>query len=294
MKQQYRHAALAAAVALAWGVAQAQSPARTDRSEEYARSLSHADYLKGEDLRASKLVGARVRNATGDTLGEIEELMIGSERRADTLVIVSVGGVADIGDKLVAVPYHDLRVSPDGDTFYVDRSEQQLKAAPAYKLDAQAEAQTREPRRVGQRETQAAQTTPARAANDRPRPTAAPAATSAKSANVVLDAFDYRASDIIGAPVLDDRGEHVAEVDDVVVSTEDDKLHAVLAVGGFAGFGADLITVPFDDLQITADGDAPQVRIPMTRAQLEQLVESRPEFTYKRQVARNNGNDPRG
>jgi sporulation protein YlmC with PRC-barrel domain len=108
---------------------------------------------------------------------------------------------------------------------------------------------------------------------------------SAQSTNVVLDVFDYRASDLIGAPVLDERGEHVAEVDDVVVSTEDDKLHAVLAVGGFIGIGETLITLPFDDLQITTDGEDPQVRIAMTGDRLQELMESRPEFSYDRQVA---------
>jgi uncharacterized protein YrrD len=89
----------------------------------------------------------------------------------------------------------------------------------------------------------------------------------------------------MGAPVLDERGEHVAEVDDFVVSTEDDKLHAVLAVGGFIGFGEKLITIPFDDLQITTDGEDPQVRIAMTGDELQQLVDSRPEFHFDRPVA---------
>ncbi len=39
------------------------------------------------------------------------------------LVIPSVGGLLDVGDKLVALPYDDLRVSVDGDTFYFDRTE---------------------------------------------------------------------------------------------------------------------------------------------------------------------------
>ena len=111
---------------------------------------------------------------------------------------------------------------------------------------------------------------------------------------MVLDVFDYRASDLIGATVLDDRGESVAKVDDIVVSTEDDKLHAVLAIGGFVGFGAKLITIPLDDLQITSNDDSPQVRIAMTGEQLEQLVASRPEFRYERQVAQAPGNAPRG
>jgi hypothetical protein len=94
--------------------------------------------------------------------------------------------------------------------------------------------------------------------------------------------------------VLDDRGEHVAKVDDIVVSTEDHKLHAVLAVGGFVGFGAKLISIPFDELQITAAGNDPQVRIKMTGDQLEQLAASRAPFKYERQVAKAPGSAPRG
>ena len=306
MKHEYTYAALAAALMLACGTASAQNSARTEHANEYSQSLSYRDYLKGEDLRASKLVGARVRNAAGDNLGEIEELVIASRQRNDMLVIVSVGGLLDVGDKLVALPYDDLRVSPDGDTFYFDRTEAQLKAAPAYKYEAQGEVQTRSERpaeRDNPRDTQRdndrdSQRTPAattRAANDRPRTTAPSAATAAKSANnVVLDAFDYRASDLIGATVLDDRGESVGKIDDIVVSTEDDKLHAVIAIGGFVGFGAKLMTMPFDDLQITSAGDNPQVRIAMTGEQLQQLVESRPEFRYERQLAQTPANAPRG
>jgi sporulation protein YlmC with PRC-barrel domain len=299
MSQQYKYAVLAAALALTCGAANAQSTT-AERTDEYARSLSYADYLKGKDLRASEIVGARVRNAEGDTLGQIEELVIPSRDQDDMLVVVSIGGVANIGDKLVALPYDDLRVSADGDTFYFDRSEAQLEAAPAftYEADADVQAQARAQRQP-ERSTQPAPAASARAAApapDRPR-TPAPAtgtAATAKSANVVLDVFDYRASDLVGATVLDDRGESVGKVDDIVISTEDDKLHAVLAIGGFVGFGAKLISMPFDALQITSNDDTPQVRIGMTAEQLEQLVASRPEFRYERQVAQAPANAPRG
>jgi len=292
MKLEHKYAALAAALALFYGTASAQSTSRTERAEEYAQSLSYADYLKGRDLRASELVGARVRNAAGDNLGEIEEIVIPTRDQDDMLVIVSVGGVLDVGDKLVALPYDDLRVSADGDTFYFDRTEEQLKAAPAFTYEAQAEAQTRSPQQAA-RDTERTPTAAPRATTDRPR-TAPSDATAAKASNLALDAFDYRASDLIGATVLDDRGESVAKVDDIVVSTEDDKLHAVLAIGGFAGFGAKLITVPFDDLQITSDDGHPQVRIAMTGERLQQLVDSRPEFRYEKQVAQAPANGPRG
>src|SRR5687767_922932 len=168
MKQQHKYAALAAAMMLAWGTAGAQSTESTERTSEFSRSLSYEDYLKGQDLRASQLVGARVRNSAGDSLGEIEEIVIPSGDQDDMLVILSVGGVLDVGDKLVALPYDDLRVSPDGDTFYFDRTEEQLKAAPAFTYDAQAEAQAQSQRQV-ERDTSPAPT--ARADNDRPRTT---------------------------------------------------------------------------------------------------------------------------
>ena len=288
MKTHYTYAALAAALTLALSPASAQGPDRAadraaDRAEAYSRSVSYEEYLKDEDLRASKLVGARVRNAEGDVLGEIEELVIPSRNRDEILVIVSAGGAFDVGDKLVALPYDELRVSADGDTFYFDRTETQLKEAPAFDYETQAEARS-------------TQRTPAATArtSDRPRTTEPRAATAAKSANVVLDVFDHRASDLIGATVLDDRGESVGKIDDVVVSTENDELHAVIAIGGFAGFGAKLVSMPFDDLQITSDDDNPQVRIAMTGEQLQQLVESRPEFRYERQLAQGSAATPRG
>jgi sporulation protein YlmC with PRC-barrel domain len=274
MKPGHKYANYAAALILAASTAGAQVPTKTERAEEFSRSLAYHDYLKGKDVRATELVGERVHNATGDTLGEIKELVI-PPNRDRLLVILSVGGLGDIRDKLVALPYDDLRVSADGDHFYFDRTEEQLKAAPEFSYDAKP-----------------APVATARTDTDRPRVTT-PTASPAKAENLALDAFDYRASDLIGAPVLDDRGEHVAKVDDIVVSTEDGKLHAVLAVGGFAGFGAKLISMPFADLQITAADDNPQVRIKMTGDQLQQLADSRPPFHYERQVAKAPGN-PRG
>lgn len=272
MKREYKYAAYAAALILAANTTGAQIPNRTERAEEFSRSVSYQDYMKGKNLRASELVGERVHNAAGETLGEIKELMIPNNRDR-MLVILSVGGLGDIRDKLVALPFDDLRVSADGDHFYFDRTEEQLKAAPEFSYEAQAAT--------------------TQTAADRPRTTAANA-NPAKAENLSLDVFDYRASDLIGATVLDDRGEHVANVDDIVVSTEDGKLHAVLAIGGFLGFGEKLISMPFENLQITAAGDNPQVRIKMTGEQLQQLVESRPPFHYERQVAKAPGNAPRG
>jgi sporulation protein YlmC with PRC-barrel domain len=287
MRPEHKYAAYAAALIVAASTAGAQVPTRTERAEQFSRSVSYQDYIKGKSLRATELVGERVHNATGETLGEIKELVIPANRDR-MLVILSVGGLGDVRDKLVALPYDDLRVSPDGTHLYYDRTEEQLKSAPEYSYEAQV-TQTGLPAR----DAQGAPAATARTDADRSRATAANSR-AAKSENLALDAFDYRASDLIGATVLDDRGEHVAKVDDMVVSTEDGKLHAVLAIGGFAGIGAKLISMPFADLEITPARDNPQVRIKMTGDELQQLVDSRPPFQYERQIATAPGSAPRG
>jgi sporulation protein YlmC with PRC-barrel domain len=286
MKRELKWTAVASVLVMSLGGASAQAPARTDRADGFSQSLPYPDYVKGRDVRASELVGERVRNADGESLGEIEELVIPTRGHDDMLVILSVGGVLDVDDKLVALPYHDLRVSADGDTLYIDRTEEQLEAAPVFTYDVDAHADAGTQARSTQRAPGAADRTASTTPN-------APSAKAAKADNVVLDVFDHRASDLIGAAVLDDRGENVGKLDDIVVSTDDDKLHAVIAIGGFAGFGAKRISLPFDDLQITAT-DRPQVRIPMTGEQLQQLVDSRGEFRYERQVARAPADAPRG
>jgi sporulation protein YlmC with PRC-barrel domain len=133
MKHKDRYTALIAAALVAHsGAALAQNPQRENTGNEYSRSLSYDDYLEGADLRASRLVGKTVRNAEGENLGEIDELLITTDDEDDMQLILSVGGFLGIGDKLVAVPYDELRVAPSGDQLFIDRTRAQLEAAPAF------------------------------------------------------------------------------------------------------------------------------------------------------------------
>jgi sporulation protein YlmC with PRC-barrel domain len=81
---------------------------------------------------AAELIGARVHSADGEEVGELQDLVLSSDARVVTAVI-SVGGLLDIADKLVAVPYGDVRVASDGGTVAIPLSAAELEAAPAYK-----------------------------------------------------------------------------------------------------------------------------------------------------------------
>jgi ribosomal 30S subunit maturation factor RimM len=60
-------------------------------------------------FRASDILGTNVKNAAGDTVGEVKDLVI--LRNEEVLqAVLSVGGFLGIGDKLVAIPYDKLQV----------------------------------------------------------------------------------------------------------------------------------------------------------------------------------------
>lgn len=61
----------------------------------------------------------------------------------------------------------------------------------------------------------------------------------------------YRASKIIGAPVVNEAGDSIGKVDDILVGRNDKVLYSVLSVGGFLGLGSKLIAVPYASLEVS-------------------------------------------
>jgi sporulation protein YlmC with PRC-barrel domain len=93
--------------------------------------------------------------------------------------------------------------------------------------------------------------------------------------DVVAVADGYRASKLRGAKVINSTNEKIGELDDLVVG-KDRVLFAIVQVGGFLGIGSRLVAVPYNSLQINADGS--RIVLPgATKQQLEQL----PEFKYR-------------
>jgi sporulation protein YlmC with PRC-barrel domain len=64
--------------------------------------------------RVSELKGTDVKNPSGDTLGDVDEVAIDTNGRV-SYAVLSVGGFLGIGDRLVAVPWDSLRFTLGGD-----------------------------------------------------------------------------------------------------------------------------------------------------------------------------------
>lgn len=60
--------------------------------------------------RASKVIGSSVVNEAGDTVGKIDDIIVGADGKAP-FVVLSVGGFLGVGDKLVALPYEQMRTN---------------------------------------------------------------------------------------------------------------------------------------------------------------------------------------
>ena len=105
---------------------QAQSDSST-KTQAITPIAGIDDTILAGSARASKLIGSKVYK--GDTsIGQIEDVLVDLGHATVTAVILSVGGVLGIGDKLVAVPVNQR---PEA-KFTTDLTKKQLVNAPTF------------------------------------------------------------------------------------------------------------------------------------------------------------------
>jgi hypothetical protein len=92
---------------------------------------------RSDDMRASKLLGSSVTNTANESVGDINDVILGKDGRV-AAVIVGVGGFLGMGEREVAMSYSALRFSRDTngrDVITVNTTKDQLKNAPAWKWE---------------------------------------------------------------------------------------------------------------------------------------------------------------
>ena len=94
--------------------------------------LIKVDVIKvSTGYRASKIIGSSVVNEAGDTVGKVDEIIIGPDGKAP-FVVLSVGGFLGVGDRLIALPYEQMRT--DGKKIMLPgATKDSLKALPEFK-----------------------------------------------------------------------------------------------------------------------------------------------------------------
>ncbi|GIZ50058.1 PRC-barrel domain-containing protein [Noviherbaspirillum aridicola] len=90
----------------------------------------------GRDMRASEVIGKEVKNAAGETLGDIEDLVIDIDNQRVSYVLMSAGGLLSLGDKQFAIPSERLQPGQrERDPLVLRVSKEELEKAPGFEPD---------------------------------------------------------------------------------------------------------------------------------------------------------------
>ncbi len=125
---------------------------RTDRTTTTTTTTSadrNAPAAAGEDvnttpkyitsdgqMRVGKIVGASVYNDQKQSIGSVDDVLMGSDKKATTAVL-SVGGFLGMGSKLVSVPFDQLKVE-NNQIVMPGATKASLTGMPEYKFNKNA------------------------------------------------------------------------------------------------------------------------------------------------------------
>jgi len=235
-------------------------------------------------VKASDFDGRDVVNAAGNKIGQIEELAVDVDRHRIAFAVLKV---TDGPDRLVAVPWRALRHEDERCRLDLGAN-RRLADAPTFDRedwpdmgnedfttrvsnffgnlfdwrdddddrDARDARDARDPR----------DSRDARDARDGARGTqGAPATRDGRDARDTRDPRDLRqhygtstivrSSEVIGGDVRSQTNENLGDIEDLAIDPKSGRVaYAVVAFGGFLGFGEKLFAIPMDSFTRTADG----------------------------------------
>jgi sporulation protein YlmC with PRC-barrel domain len=127
---------IAASVAVLMALTGPAALAQTHTTPEAARPMTvtpAALTVQPNQMRASKLIGSSVYGVQNQDIGSISDVILTKSGQVSS-VVIDVGSFLGMGGKYVAVSMNDLKTNNDRLT--LDRTKDQLKAAPAFQLES--------------------------------------------------------------------------------------------------------------------------------------------------------------
>ena len=126
-----KHIVLAAFLTCGAAAAYAQ-PQQATSPPPSATATANATMAPAATADTRKLIGRNIRNAAGETIGEIKSIYINKDGKVDS-VMVSVGGFLGVGDREVRIAWSDLKITDNGEKVMVNMTKDELKAKPEYR-----------------------------------------------------------------------------------------------------------------------------------------------------------------
>ena len=86
-------------------------------------------------VKASTIIGTKVFNPEGESLGEIKEVVIDPSMGRVAYVVVSFGGFLSLGEKLFAIPFSSFAYNVARNEYVLDVPKERLIEAPGFNPD---------------------------------------------------------------------------------------------------------------------------------------------------------------
>jgi sporulation protein YlmC with PRC-barrel domain len=134
---------VAALAAVLGAPAFAQTPSTVDKPSAmdklmttHAKSAGFMHNQTANEWRSSKLIGASIYGPDNNSIGDVNDVLVGDNGRIRA-VVVGVGGFLGVGEKNVALPFTALNIQRDRSSGGIQKvtvsySKDQLKNAPAF------------------------------------------------------------------------------------------------------------------------------------------------------------------
>lgn len=228
------------AVLLGYGIAAGEG-GNTMADQPSARQQTERETFSPTDLtirRATQLIGEPLKNAQGETLGTIYDLVLTSELDQISYVALSRGGLFGIGRSLHAIPWSTMRLGTGG-SYIAPITTDELTQWRGFRSSAWPSEPARSWVRGAARPVEERQTAEER-----------------------RSVQERRVSRIRGSMVKTPEGLSAGNIHDLVVTMDNGRiLYTIVSFGGFFGLGQQQAAVPQGAIDLQPDQRVAQVNV---------------------------------
>ena len=204
------------------------------------RASSAAEELPAPLRKMSTVLGHAVEDQNGKDAGHIKDVIFEAGTGDVTYTVLTLGGVAGLGEKLFMVPWYALQQPISADTFRLAMTAEQLKHAPSFEADKWPDMEDRHWTDAvhvyyGKVPTLGKHLPPKAADDER---------------GGYVPRHYLRASAVLQSNIANPQGQRLGDIKDVAFDTAAGKVtYAVLGFGGIIGLGEKLFAIPWSELR---------------------------------------------
>jgi sporulation protein YlmC with PRC-barrel domain len=210
---------------------------------------------------AGSLIGKNVVDAKGDTVGEIDSVMVDGSGKVKA-VVVDVSGWLQ-SEKLISLPWKGLAVTDDN-VITSKITQEEAKSANAYTYVDE-----------GNRRKVLTETGQVYAEGNDADMTTSTGGDGTIGTPVKNPDGSINASQLVGLNIQNADGDTLGEVGEVVIASDGALQGVVVDVGGFLGIGTHPVLLNWKDIKISGNGDDVKALVNTTKDNLKSLPEYR-------------------